>query len=732
MKLYRIREMQDRTPPTTPLNFFHWSGGGGGRYADGGGHLLPLNVKQDFRSPDDDEASSGMFFSTNSTEPLRAEQQLYQQTALWGSPDEEDLLYHKRVDHPDDRLLSSEPPLTARFFGSESAYAPRSQHVGGGGGSLSPTLLESWSAPGLRSTTSPEARPTWRSRDALAEFPALASQRPFGTRWSNDVDDDATVLATAFEASTDETGGRATQGTWGVDTSQEDGAGATPRLGWDKRPTTTSDGSPHLGQSSKSTTRSSSLVEPTWGEDTVKSYRLLTFLQLQQQQQQQQQEAPPTDDTPTLLTSRAEAEGGLPNSAPPGLFVSSPWGGGTAKPRKPVSADYRDVAGRVVSLAKLQSGSRYLQRLLGRGCPETTALILSEVVDNITALMTDPYGNYLCQRLFEACSVEQREHIIRTVAADAAAVARDRRGTHSMQALISLLKTSEEESLFMRTLTQPVILELALHPHGTHVIQRALASFREASLRTTLRTVIENLEELATNPHGLCVVKKSISAASSSSSAFKRPLLDRLTTSALLLIQSPFGNYAVQHALQVWGPLECQPILQLIKVHLGELSTQKFSSNVVEKAIEMAQEADAKQMIRILASAPVTTTLVESSYGSFVVQKALERASHDDALGLFLALSAACSNLQGRRLKAKWETVLEAARAKLNTKTSSSAPTPLLSGTLKGTTINNNTVESGAHRATSSSVLYKDPKQVPRRRTRDRKPRSQKAVPPHL
>lgn len=60
------------------------------------------------------------------------------------------------------------------------------------------------------------------------------------------------------------------------------------------------------------------------------------------------------------------------------------------------------------------------------------------------------------------------------------------------------------------------------------------------------------------------------------------------------LVQSPYGNYAIQHALEEWGGQRCQPILRKMEGRLMQLSIQKFSSNVVEKLFSRLNLSDFK------------------------------------------------------------------------------------------------------------------------------------------
>ncbi len=67
-----------------------------------------------------------------------------------------------------------------------------------------------------------------------------------------------------------------------------------------------------------------------------------------------------------------------------------------------------DVKGQVLQVAKDQNGCRFLQRKFDEGGPATISMVFSEILENLIALMMDPFGNYLIQKLLDRCSEEQR------------------------------------------------------------------------------------------------------------------------------------------------------------------------------------------------------------------------------------------------------------------------------------------------------------------------------------
>jgi hypothetical protein len=62
----------------------------------------------------------------------------------------------------------------------------------------------------------------------------------------------------------------------------------------------------------------------------------------------------------------------------------------------------------VLTVAKDQNGCRFLQRKFDEGGASAIAQVFPEILDNLIDLMTDPFGNYLTQKLLDRCSEDQR------------------------------------------------------------------------------------------------------------------------------------------------------------------------------------------------------------------------------------------------------------------------------------------------------------------------------------
>ncbi|CAE7723361.1 unnamed protein product [Symbiodinium microadriaticum] len=277
-------------------------------------------------------------------------------------------------------------------------------------------------------------------------------------------------------------------------------------------------------------------------------------------------------------------------------------------------AEAAELLGQVGQLSRSQAGSKYLQRQLQKGPGAIMDVILAEVEDEIAGMMCDSYGNYLCSAAFQACSPRQRKRILEKLSPQVGAIACDKRGTHALQALIGLLQLEEEQQLLMNAIKSRVI-ELSMDPNGTHVVQRLLCCFLPSVTEWIYIAINDRMIEVAHHPYGLCVLKKCISQAKPASK-HQDMLLKQLARHAMDLVQSPYGNYAIQHALEEWGGNCCQPILHKLEGRMMQLSIQKFSSNVVEKLFCSAPADFRDRFIAELVESEKMSVLVNSDSSS--------------------------------------------------------------------------------------------------------------------
>ncbi|KAF9978557.1 hypothetical protein BGZ65_006949, partial [Modicella reniformis] len=236
--------------------------------------------------------------------------------------------------------------------------------------------------------------------------------------------------------------------------------------------------------------------------------------------------------------------------------------------------------GQIYSLCKDQHGCRYLQKKLEEQNETYLNIIFNEVFNHFVELMTDPFGNYLCQKLLEYCGDEQRTVIVETVAPE-------------------------------------------LDLNGNHVIQKCLNRLASEDNQFIYNAISTHCIEVATHRHGCCVLQRCIDHASPSQ---KIQLVREITYNALALVQDPFGNYVVQYVLDLSDNRFTDALIRRFIGNVCVLSVQKFSSNVIEKCIRVAEPETRKFLIEEMINKARLDKLLRDSYANYVVQTALDFA----------------------------------------------------------------------------------------------------------
>ncbi|GAV86251.1 PUF domain-containing protein [Cephalotus follicularis] len=292
-------------------------------------------------------------------------------------------------------------------------------------------------------------------------------------------------------------------------------------------------------------------------------------------------------------------------------------------PQKYNSLD--EVTGRIYLMGKDQHGCRFLQRKFSEGTREDVEKIFTEIIDHIVELMTDPFGNYLVQKLLEVCNDEQRMQILQAItikAGDLVEISCDMHGTRAVQKVIETLTTPEQFSIVVSSL-KPGIVTLIKNMNGNHVAQRCLQYLMPEYSKFLFEAATTYCVELATDRHGCCVLQKCLSYSEGEQ---RRRLVRQITSNALILCQDPFGNYVVQFVFELRLPWAMVDILDQLEGNYGDLSMQKYSSNVVEKCLKYAGEERRSGIIQELINNAHLDQVMQDPYGNYVIQAALQQS----------------------------------------------------------------------------------------------------------
>lgn len=298
---------------------------------------------------------------------------------------------------------------------------------------------------------------------------------------------------------------------------------------------------------------------------------------------------------------------------------------GAKTPRKgelDTSTPLEEMQGEIFALCKDQHGCRYLQKKLEEGNPSYRDMIFTETFNHFAELMTDPFGNYLCQKMLEFCTDEQRNLIVESVAPDLVNISLNMHGTRAVQKTIDFLSTPRQIHSIIMALGMNVV-PLIKDLNGNHVIQKCLNRLGSSDNQFIYDAVATHCIEVATHRHGCCVLQRCIDHASEKQ---RMQLVQEITYHALTLVQDPFGNYVVQYILDLNDSRYSEALIRQFVGHVCNLSVQKFSSNVIEKCIRVSEPGVRKQLIEELLNRTRLEKLLRDSFANYVVQTSLDYA----------------------------------------------------------------------------------------------------------
>ncbi|WWD01141.1 hypothetical protein V866_008080 [Kwoniella sp. B9012] len=286
--------------------------------------------------------------------------------------------------------------------------------------------------------------------------------------------------------------------------------------------------------------------------------------------------------------------------------------------------ELKDIFGHIAEFSGDQHGSRLIQQKLETATLEDRQRLFDEIMPNAYQLMTDVFGNYVTQKLFEHGDQKQKAALAKKMEGHVLALSMQMYGCRVVQKALEHVLVDQRKTLVSEL--EGHVLECVRSSNANHVIQRLIIL---GPPQTVPDAFIGHIEELAKHPYGCRVIQKMFENLDED---MKRTLLDEMHEHTLDLMEDQFGNYVVQSVITVGAPADRDKVIEVIKGKVLSLARHKFASNVVEKAILNASKDDQKLLIDELVGVKEDGSnqvgmLLRDAFGNFPLQTALVAAS---------------------------------------------------------------------------------------------------------
>ena len=318
------------------------------------------------------------------------------------------------------------------------------------------------------------------------------------------------------------------------------------------------------------------------------------------------------------------------------------------------------LKGKFIPLMKTQQTSRILQFYLDQTNEEIIHLIFMEFANELEELILDIYANYFCLKIFYFLNQEDRMLFLYNISHNFDNLCINKISTYPIQCIIENLKSEEEFDLIFNSIKNK-LMKLSFDIYGTHVLEKIITTFNyEKHIIHISKFIIDNFILLVNNSNGLCIVKKEIILEYKKKSNFFIQLKKLLLENSLILIQNPFGNYALQIAIDNWDLEDVKDIIKSFKGKGLLLSIQKFSSNVIERCIEKDEEFLIDFINEITIDNKSIGILMKNNYGNYVIQTALKASRNNQQIQMVLinVLNKNLSILSDKKLIKKWKNII--------------------------------------------------------------------------
>ena len=280
----------------------------------------------------------------------------------------------------------------------------------------------------------------------------------------------------------------------------------------------------------------------------------------------------------------------------------------------------------LVQLIKTSKGSRFLQKILASSPPSQNDLdvILDIITKNLEDVVCDYYGNYFLQKLLPYFSYKHRILLYTHIKPNFIPIANDICGNHSLQSLIMLQNSKEEENIIKECIEKD-LQTLAVGANSSHVVQKVIKAIKEPNRDYINTFIISNLIDLCFDSHGICIVKEFIDNTQTDFYIKAVVSIFELETSKLTYDQ--YGNFGIQEIIKIYGYDACRKIISKICEHVVDFSVFKFSSNVVDFVIDYLSKNKKEKFVyvlnKIFCEENNLSEMLKSKYATYVIENSL-------------------------------------------------------------------------------------------------------------
>ena len=252
------------------------------------------------------------------------------------------------------------------------------------------------------------------------------------------------------------------------------------------------------------------------------------------------------------------------------------------------------------------------------------------IENNLTNVINHQFGNYVVQKLFDIFLAKNNKKMITNffsqIKHDLIIISLHTYGTRVFQKILEKLEkgkyleieTEELNNIFKRLIEQH-ICDLCPDINGNHVFQKIVKIYPKEKNDFIFNKLCENASQISKLKQGAIIFENCFLIATKEQ---KNKVVYQIINDMPNLINDEYGNYTIQLLVSFHNEEYNKIIFDYFKKNLVFLSKQKFSSNVIDRAI-IQDNLYSFSLINYMIEKKLIKDLIVDQYGNYVVQKAL-------------------------------------------------------------------------------------------------------------
>ena len=252
------------------------------------------------------------------------------------------------------------------------------------------------------------------------------------------------------------------------------------------------------------------------------------------------------------------------------------------------------------------------------------------IESNLTNVINHQFGNYVAQKLFDIFLSKNNKKMITNffsqIKHDLIIISLHNYGTRVFQKILEKLErgkyldieTDELDNIFKK-LIENHICDLCNDINGNHVFQKIVKIYPKEKNNFIFEKLAEKAFIISKLKQGASIFENCFLYANKNQ---KDKVVNFIIKDISNLINDEYGNYTIQLLVSFHNEEYNKIIFDYFKKNLVFLSNQKFSSNVIDRAI-IQDNKDSISLINYMLENKLVKDLIIDHYGNYVVQKAL-------------------------------------------------------------------------------------------------------------